>query len=361
MGHWMKKRLHKLGRKVRLHDVADLVGCSTATVSRALNNPKSVGADIREKVYLAKEKLGYVPNSAARALRSRRTKIVGAIIPTMDQAIFAKLVSSLTTELAANGYGLLVATSEFNPVRELAQARILVERGTEGIVLVGDSHDPELYSYLEYHGVPYVNTYVFNPDSGHPCIGFENKSAAARAADFLADLGHTEFAFIAAMTENNDRSSARVAGVRSALQRRGLKLPEKRVVERRHTIEGGRDALSYLISQTPAPTAVLCGSDVLAFGALSKCTEFAVPVPDAISIVGFDNQDFAAHLNPPLTTIDISSSEMGRLAGEYLVAYLHGKPVQSFTELEARLIVRRTTAAPPASRQPMPATTAETA
>lgn len=346
----VRKRLqNSTTKRVRLRDVASLAGCSTATVSRVLNQPDSVRSEIRERVRAAKEKLAYVPNGAARALRSRKTKIAGAVIPTMDQAIFAQLVSALTSELAANDYGLLVAASEFNPTRELDQARILLERGAEGIVLVGDAHEPDLYRLFEDYRVPYVNTYVFNPQSGHPCIGFDNYRAAAQAADFLADLGHSRFGFIAAFMEHNDRSSSRVLGVRSALQKRGLDLPDTYVIERRHTIEGGRDALSQLMAHTPPPTAILCGSDVLAFGALTKCAQLKISIPDTLSLVGFDNQDFAAYLHPPLTTIDISSNEMGRQAGQYLIACLHGKPAQSFVELEAQLIVRRTTAVPPSA------------
>src|SRR5271154_7094693 len=153
MGRAKMRKQRRSPDTVRLSDVAKLAGCSTATVSRVLNKPDSVNRQARERVDAAIRELGYLRNSAARALRSRRTRTIGAVIPTLDHAIFARLLGSLQAYASEHGYSLLVTTSGFQVEQELRQARLLVERGAEGLVLVGHSHSPDLYAALERHGI----------------------------------------------------------------------------------------------------------------------------------------------------------------------------------------------------------------
>ena len=162
------KRLQRQPQnQVSLLDVAALAGCSTASVSRVLNQPDLVKGELRARVQSAMHQLGYMPNSAARALRSRRTHIMGIVIPTLNYAIYARLVEGLQLQLAEHGYSLLVATSEYDLEREQERARVLIERGVEALVLIGDTHQPALYQLLEATGIPYVNTYVYRADGVH--------------------------------------------------------------------------------------------------------------------------------------------------------------------------------------------------
>lgn len=334
-------------KRVTLREVADHAQCSTATVSRALNNPEQVAIDVRARVEASIRALGYVPNGAARALRSQRSHIVAAVIPTVNYAIYARLIEALEQRLARDGYSLIVTTCDYDPAKELEQTRLLLTRGIEGVVLVGDSHDGALYQLLSKHRKPYVNTYVFNPASKHPCIGFDNRAAAAQAARYLHDLGHRRIAVVAGLTRNNDRQAERLAGIRAALESRGVELPDSMVVERPHLIESGREAIRILFQLPEPPTAVLCGSDVLAFGVLSECQELGISVPNRLSIVGFDDQDFARHLRPALTTIGIPAQEMGIEAANYILRKLNRQPANNYTNLDAQLIVRGTTMPPP--------------
>jgi LacI family transcriptional regulator len=147
---------------------------------------------------------------------------------------------------------------------------------------------------------------------------------------------------------DNDRVSDRIKGVVQTLARAGLSLPENRIVERPYTIEGGRDGLRYLLGLDPRPTALICGSDVLAFGAVIECNSRKVAIPRELSIVGFDNLEYAAHLSPPLTTLEVPAAEMGRRAGEYLIGRFRGRVDVKHIPLNTSLIVRQTTAPPPA-------------
>jgi len=341
----MSNRLQKIADKnIKLSDVARLAECSTGTASRALSRPDMVSKEVIKRVQEAVEKLGYTPNNAAKSLRLRHTNIIGVVIPTIDHSIFAQAVSALENRLYQLGYSLLVTTSEFDFKRELQKTQLLVERGSEAVVLVGRMHDPKLYEFLAARRIPYINTYAYRPSEGHPFIGFDNAKATRQITEHLLTLGHTDIGVISGMTKDNDRATDRVAGVKEAYRARGKELPAERITEQPLTIDGGRDGLRYLLSRDKPPTAVVCGSDILAFGALSECTARGLRVPEEISIVGFDDHEMAAHLR--LTTMQVPAVEMGQRAADYLVAKLQDRPVVDHVELEVRLIARGT-AAPP--------------
>ncbi|TCR85954.1 LacI family DNA-binding transcriptional regulator [Rhizobium sp. BK376] len=343
-----RKRLQKnQGEAVRVSDVARLAGCSTATVSRVQNTPDLVSAETRERVQAAIRALSYMPNSAARALRSNRSRMIGIVIPTLNHAIYASLVDAAQQRFASEGYSLLVATFDYDLDREKEQTAVLIERGAEGLVLVGECHHPEFYPMLAAADIPYINTYVFRPDGAHPCVGIDNRQASFDIAEFLYGLGHRTFGVICALMEGNDRAATRVAGVREALARHGIELDPSAIIERPYSIPSGREALRVLQALIPRPTAIICGNDILAFGALIECHEMGLAVPNDISIVGFDNLDFTAHISPPLTTMDVPAKEMGDGAARFLLDTLKGRTTMRKIRLEPQLIARRTTAPVP--------------
>jgi LacI family transcriptional regulator len=330
----------------KLSDVAILAGVSTATVSRCLNGPGSVRPALRERVEAAVRRLGYVPHGAARALASQRSKTIGAVVPTFDNAIFASGIQALQRRLSEAGYTLLLACSDYDPANELRQIESLVARGVDGVMLVGEARDPRVYRLLAAKSLPYVNAWIYKAASAHPCVGFDNREAACRLARYIIDIGHTEIAMIAGITVHNDRAAERVAGVRQALAERGLRLAPGRLVESPYNIADGRLALRQVLSAARPPTAVICGNDVLAFGALFEAQRQGIEVPDRLSISGFDDLELASQLDPPLTTMRVPTAEMGRRAAEYLLARLGNRPTQECVALEVGLTVRGTTAPP---------------
>ncbi len=330
-----------------LREVAARAGVSTATVSRVLNRSGSVRPALRQRVLAAVTALDYVPHAAARALASRRSRTVGAIIPTVDNAIFARCVQALQRRLSCAGHTLFLASSDYDPEHELSEAIGLVEHGVDALMLVGEAHHPRLYELLACKGVPYVVTWSYRPAMPHPCIGFDNQRAATRMTEHLLALGHRRVAMIAGVTAHNDRARARVAGVRAALAGHGLTLPRRLFREERYSIPAGRQAMRALLARRPRPTAVVCGNDVLALAALLECQAQRIAVPESVSITGFDDLELAAHVRPPLTTMRVPSREMGSAAAEYLLARLAGETPAETTELEVHLIARATTAPPP--------------
>jgi len=333
------------GHKVLLRDVAVAAHVSVTTASRALSEPHKVQTETLARIKAAAARLGYMPNGAARALRSRRTRLIGTVLPTLDYAIYSRQVEALQKTLSEHGYSLLVTSSGYSRQEEFQQARTLIERGVEGLVLIGGDHHPDLASMLDEQGIPSVDTYVYRP-TGHPCVGFDNAAAVEKAVNHLADLGHTHIAMIAGITHDNDRASARVAGVKAALKKRGLALPPHYLIEKPYKVAAGREAARSLLGAKQPPTAIFCASDVLAFGVLVECASRGVPIPRQLSVIGFDNLEFCAHMPPGMTTIEVPSADMGENAARYLIRRLADKAGNEYVELEANLILRGTTAPP---------------
>ena len=329
----------------KLADVARLARVSTATVSRALTLPHKVKPATATRINQAVQTLGYVAHGAARALASRRTRTIGAIIPTLDNAIFANTVHALQKTLDEAGYTLLLASHEFDAEVEVRVTRTLVERGVDGLVLLGTTHHPGLLEMIATHQLPCVFTWALDASGRHPCVGFDNRDAGVRIARHLLELGHRRFAMISGITAGNERARERLEGVRDALAERGLTLPPERLVEKPYTLSAGRDGLREVL-EGDSPTAVICGNDVLAIGALAECHERRLPVPERLSITGFDDMEIAAVVTPPLTTVHFPSAELGALAAQHLLARLAGRPVALRTELAVELVVRASTAPP---------------
>lgn len=331
----------------RLADVARIAGVSLATASRALFQPLLVREGTRQRVLAASAMLGYVPHGAARALATRRSHTIGAVFPPVDNPIFASSTHALAQELAAAGYTLLLASHDYDLHAELAATKVLVERGAEGLVLVGNDHLPETYAVLARMGAPYELTWSIDPSGLHHSVGLSHRGASIRIAQHLLDLGHRQIAVVAGDTRHNDRAAERLAGVRDALAAHGLELPPERVVEAKFSVANGREAMAKLLEQAPGFTAVVAGNDPLAMGAWFECQARGIDVPRAMSIVGFDDIELAAHIAPGLTTVHVPSAEIGRLAARRLLARLAGQSVPRMMELPAPVVVRGTTAPPP--------------
>jgi LacI family transcriptional regulator len=327
-------------------DVARAAGVSTATVSRCLNEPERVREATRERVAAAIRELDYAPHFGARALVLNRTNTMGAVIPTMANAIFARGLQALQERLAEAGVTLLVATSGYDPAREAEQIRVLVARGVDGLMLVGEDRAPAVYRFLRDRNVPYVLAWAWRAGRRHVYAGFDNAAAAARMAEVVIAEGHRDIGMIAGVTAGNDRARARLAGVRDALASAGLGLPPARVVEAPYDIERGAHALDELVDRTPALTAVICGNDVLAVGALAAARRRGRVVPTALSIVGFDDLDIARIVSPALTTVHVPHRAMAETAADQLLELRAGDRRVTSVRL-ATTITRRGTLGPP--------------
>jgi LacI family transcriptional regulator len=333
-----------------IEDVARHAGVSTATVSRVLNQTDPVRAGLRAKVEASVSALGYVPHAGARTMKLRKSGTLGAIFPTIDNAIFAKAIDALQRRLAEAGYQLLIATSDYDPRTEERAALTMLARGVDGLLLCGCGQDASLIERLRRRGVPSVHVMSWPVPPDRIGVGFDNARAMGQVVKYLLDLGHRRIAMLAGVTRDNDRATERVRGVREALAAAGLELPAARLAERRYGIAPAREGLRQLMSAKSAPTAVICGNDVLAFGALLEAQRLGLAVPGALSIVGFDDLELAAQVQPALTTVRVPAEEMWRCAAERLLAALQGDELPRATEIELALVVRESSGPPEGGR-----------
>jgi LacI family transcriptional regulator len=330
-----------------INDVARRAGVSTATVSRVVNQPDAVRPALRAKVQAAVAQLGYLPHAGARTLKSRRTGTIGAVFPTIDNAIFAKAIDALQRRLAEADHQLLIATSGYDPATEEAQALNLLARGADALLLCGCAQRPAWLARLKKRGVPVLHMMSWPLPPGADGLGFDNARAMGQVVRYLLDLGHRRIGMLAGITRANDRAAARVRGVQEALAAAGLTLPAQRLAERAYALGPAREGFARLMEAPQAPTAIVCGNDVLAFGALLEAQRLGIAVPGEVSIVGFDDLELASHLQPALTTVHVPAEAMWRRAAERTLALLRGETPPREVEIEVTLAVRGSTGPPP--------------
>lgn len=323
-----------------LDDVARTAGVSTATVSRCLNSPERVVEQTRKRVMSAVEQLGYTPNFGARAMAAKRTFTIGAIIPTMENAIFARGLQAFQEELHARGYTLLVSSSLYQPEVEGEQIRSLVARGADGLLLIGHDRDPSVYSYLQSRAIPVLSAWVYLPESDQPTVGFDNRQSMRALAQKVIDFGHRRIGMISGVTKGNDRAAARLAGLRDALAANGLDPEAMLLIETPYEIENGAVALQSLMASDDPPSVVMCGNDVLAVGALRGARDMGLSVPDDVSITGFDDIELARIVTPQITTVHVPHHEMGRKAAQALIDMVEKRSTGASVELKSTLQIR---------------------
>lgn len=235
-----------------LQDVADLAAVSTATVSRCLNKSGHVTEKTRLKVQQAIQTLGYSPNFGAQALAAKRTNTIGAIIPTMENAIFARGMQAFQETLAENGITLIIASCSYRPELEEEQIRSLVARGADALLLIGQSRPDATYQFLARRNIPYVLAWAHKKDSEHCYIGFDNQAAAQTITRQVLELGHRNLGVIVGLTQNNDRARDRITGIEHAIADHGAKTAPLQVIEAEYTFQEGAKALDQLLAN-PTP------------------------------------------------------------------------------------------------------------
>jgi LacI family transcriptional regulator len=273
-------------------------------------------------------------------MAAKRTNTIGAIIPTMENAIFARGLQAFQEELRERGYTLLVASSSYRADIEEEQIRALVSRGADGLLLIGHDRDPSVYRFLETQNVPALVAWSFDDTAHLPSIGFDNRKSMRALAEEVIGLGHRRIAIISAAVTSNDRARERVAGVRDALAAAGIAPEDLAIIETAYGIGSGAIAFEQLMALDPRPTAIICGNDVLAVGAMKQARTLGLEVPKDISITGFDDIELANVVVPALTTVHVPHREMGSKAARMLVDIVERKSAGKTIELAATVCLR---------------------
>jgi len=336
-------------RRPTLRDVADRAGVSVQTASNVVHERfDRMGAATRVRVQDATLELGYHPNLTARGLRSARTRTLGFLV--LDEA--PSFLADPLTDLLIAGVGDVARDEDYGVLlqgeRPLAEARSLLrpllERRVDGACVLM-SGDPALRrSYIEQlsaTGVPFVVFDELVEDPNVLSVRTDERDCARRLVEYLLHAGHERFGFIAAKLPWAVVEQ-RHLGYRDALAAAGVRhLPEFERFEATWQAQGGEQMASELLEHPTPPSAIVCGSDVLAIGAIHAARRLGRRVPDDVAVCGFDDFEFSRFVDPPLTTVRVDGYEQGRRAARMLVDGLDGRAVdQPHVLLHNQLIVR---------------------
>jgi LacI family gluconate utilization system Gnt-I transcriptional repressor len=307
-----------------VHDVARVAGVSAMTVSRAVNTPERVPSATLSKVQEAIAKTGYVPNLLAGGLRSNKSRLVAALVPTLVGPVFNETVQALTAALTEKGYQLMLGQTGYEGTHEDDLLGAIIGRCPDGIVLTGVSHSVETRRRLLASGIPVVETWDLTPTPIDMLVGFSHTAVAEAVCRRLHEAGRRRLAVIAADDERAVRRSA--AFVATALKL-GLEEPRVYTVRAPTTLGSGRGGLRALLETRPDTDAIFCSSDLLALGVLTESQAMHIDVPSRFSIIGFGDLDFARDLHPALTSVRIDGSRIGREAARCIVERAEGRTV----------------------------------
>jgi len=335
---------------VNLKQVGALAGVSSSTVSRALAAPERLHPKTLKKVREAIASLDYVPFAPARVLRSGRSRTIGIVAPTLMNELYARAVDTLESEFLQLDYTGLLTCHRDDRDLELRIVRTLIERGVDGLALVGLSHHPDVLTLLRRQKLPYVLMWATDRERVHPTVGYDNQRAMGRVTEHLVSLGHVRVGVLTGPSDAHQLSAVRLSGIREELGRHGIALRPQAVIATPYEPESVRCATRQLLSQTSPPTALICHNDFIAASAIAECRALGISVPSQVSVTGFGDWDLARLGSPSLTTVRSDAVRIGRLSAQNLLAQINNSGVQTVEqdEFEAELIVRESTAAPPA-------------
>jgi LacI family transcriptional regulator len=336
-----------------IHDVAQRAQVSIATVSRVVNGIATVDPELAKRVWKAVDEVGYVPNTQARALVSGRSRILGLMVSEITNPFFPELVQEFDDLAVAEGYEVMIGSTNYDPARTELLIRRMIERKVDGVAVMTFGIEEELVEKLVKQGFPLVFVDA-GPEQANVRVLKVNYGEGIReAVRHLAGLGHRRIAFISGPLGMRTAATRRDA-FESAMAELELAVAAAAVVEGKHTMESGKEAMEKLLKAPELPTAVVCSNDLTAIGVLHALDETTLKVPGDISVVGFDDIHMAQFMLPPLTTVQMLCRDLATAAVEALRAGIeagHPKATQREWPIATRLVVRRSTGSPRGAMQ----------
>ncbi|WP_353471415.1 LacI family DNA-binding transcriptional regulator [Salipiger sp. H15] len=310
------------GRKwVTMGDVAKHAGVGTITVSRALRTPGKVSPETLRKVRAAVDELGYVLDETAGALSSQRSRVVAALVSTLEEPVFAATIRGLTEGLAEAGLQLMLSTTQYDPETEAALIPTLLGRRPEALVLTSDRHTEAARALLSRAGIPVLELWGLPDQPVHAAVGFSNRAGGAAITRHMVETGRRRVAFLGLDRPHDTRGRLRLEGYRDCVgQLAGERIVALPPAPDRSGPDMGAAGLAEILRRWPDTEAVVCVSDMLASGALCEAWRRGIDVPGRLAISGFGDFDMAGASALALTTIRIDGAAIGRRAAELILS-----------------------------------------
>ncbi len=308
--------------KHTIKDVAAYAGFSIATVSRAINAPHTVNRVTLAKIREAIEALQFRPSPLGRQLRGERTRLIGVMLPTLANPVFAECLQGVDDLASSEGYRLMLMTTQYDAARERHAIETLLAQRVEGLIMtVADANTHPLLDELEREGMLYV--LMHNDTARRPSVSVDNQRAAFDGVRMLIEHGHERVTMVAGTLSESDRAQLRYRGYAQAMQQAGLE-PMPALEVDFNADELAPSVLSHLTSGPKRPTALFCSNDLLAMVVMRGLRRARYSVPDDMSILGFDGLAVSELLSPPLASVATPNREIGCSAWRRLTARIEG-------------------------------------
>jgi len=330
--------------RVTLKELAERTGLARSTVSMALNDHPNISPDTKALVRKAAAEYHYTPHPAARALARKETLLIGLVIEDVVTSFYPEIIQGVEDVAERNALCTIVCSTGEQPDKEVAHLSRLLDKRVDGIILVPhhSQKDRTLIEQIQEREIPLVCIIRRYCGLDFPSVVVDNESGGYLATRHLLEKGHRKIGHLKGFY-GDDASEPRYQGYRRALWEMGIEPePQWHVVCDHHVVQDGREGMAQLLDRFEGMTAVFAASDFLAIGAMNELQHRKIPVPEGISVVGFDGLVFGEFMLPGLTTVAQPRFEIGELAAETLLKRIHGQPVHSVT-LQPKLLVRGTT------------------
>ena len=310
---------------ITIKDIARAAGVSHPTVSRALNNHPAISPVTRDRIKELAQQMGYVPNAAARGLKTNRTRALGVILRQIDDPFWSEVLDGVDSVLHPEGYSLFIASTHMEKQREKEVVQAMVQRGVDGVILLAPQFSEDQCQIFNNNNLPMV---MVNNEGAGECqyiIYNDDIYGATLVTRHLVGLGHTRLAYLGNRTGGMTNRN-RLAGFRAEMQASRLPIDEQCIYHASAgNPSGGREGATYLLSLDEPPSGIICYNDFLASGVYNLLYERGLRIPRDISVTGFDNISIAAFLSPPLTTLHQCKFELGEGAARMMLEVLNNR------------------------------------
>jgi LacI family repressor for deo operon, udp, cdd, tsx, nupC, and nupG len=327
-----------------IRKVSKVAGVSVATVSRTMSHPEQVRKETREKVLEAVKAVGYRPNMMARNFRAKKAFAVVVLVPNIANPFFSRVIRGIEQGAQLEGYAVLLGDTQALKEREAEYISLVSSRQADGIIQLSSNVDGVLDVLGDMDGpIPLVNACECAVNPPCPTIRIDNVAAAQKAMEHLISLGHERIGIILGPGDS-PLTIDRLKGYKLALMEHNLPFDKRLVASGDFSLGSGRRAVTSLSAVNNPPSAIFCCNDEMAIGAMHRVKADGFRVPEDISIIGFDDIEFASYVDPALTTIAQPTEELGKVAFSVLLDLLEGRtPEQMEFILPTELIVRDST------------------
>lgn len=309
---------------ITLRDVADAAGVSLSTASRALKGSPQISTATRARIDTIAADLGYRPNRAASALRSKRSNLVGLVLNNLVNASFHTIAEVVQRKLAEEGYQLILGTTDADPQTERVLLETLADHGVDGVIIIGSGQNAATTNAFLDQGIAVVNAIRSSGDSAAPTVLAGDRDGAFEATETLIEQGHTSIGYIGGLS-SADSGRDRLSGYRGALERRGIPYDPRLVVQGPFTQQFGASAVGTLLAQAPEITALFAANHEAVFGVLPALVSRGINVPRDLSLVCYEDMPLLQMWQPPISVIDNGAYQVGELSVDLLLSQIRNQ------------------------------------